>query len=90
MCLNSYRFGVWGASTKMAVSWEPLIQLTLNLDTVYLRVCPTTRWCHFCGDDVTGVCTDAQNIPQVHFLVENKERYNLAFECVLPESLLVS
>ena len=37
--LNSYR----GGGTKMAVSQEPLVQLTPNLDTVYLRVCPTTR-----------------------------------------------
>ena len=47
------------------------------LDTIYLRVCPTTRWHHLCGDDVTAVCTGAQNISRVCFLAENKERYNL-------------
>ena len=47
------------------------------LDTIYLRVFPTTRWHCFCSNDVTGVCTGAQNISGVHFLAENKERYNL-------------
>ena len=49
VCLNSYR----GGGTKMAISWEPLVRLTPNLDTVYLKVCCITRWHCFYGDDVT-------------------------------------
>ena len=48
VCLNSYR----GGGTKMDVSRELLVRLTPLLDTVYLRVCPTTMWCHFYSDDV--------------------------------------
>ena len=38
----------------MAVSWELLVQLTPDLDTVYLRVCPTTRWHHFHDNESWG------------------------------------
>ena len=34
-----------GEDTKMAVSLEPSVQFTSNLDRMYLRVCPTTRFC---------------------------------------------
>ena len=91
VCLNSYRFGVWGGGTKMAVSQEPLVRLTPNLDTVYLRVCPTTREHHFCGDDVTGVHRVHKTYPGCIFWQKSKERYNLdgphvfqsALECFL-------
>ena len=43
-----------GYDTKMAVSREPSVQFTSFLDTVYLRICPTTRLCCFHGNDVTG------------------------------------
>ena len=52
VCLNSYRVG--GGGTKMAVSQEPLVGFTPILDTIYLKVCPTTRWHHFCGIDIMG------------------------------------
>ena len=32
-----------GYDTKVAVSWEPLVQFTSEFDTMYLGVCPTTR-----------------------------------------------
>ena len=68
-----------GYDTKMSISLEPSVQFTSFLDTIYLRVCPTTRWHHFCSDDIMGVCMGVQNVSGVRFLVENKERYNL--EC---------
>ena len=48
-----------GYDTKMSISQEPSVRFASNLDTVYLRVCPTTWWRRFCGDDVTGVCMGA-------------------------------
>ena len=39
---------------KVSISLEPSVQFTSFLDTIYLRVCPTTRWHHFYGDNVTG------------------------------------
>ena len=56
----------------MSISLEPSVQFTSFLDTIYLKVCPTSRWCHFCADDVTGVHTGAQNVLGVHFLVEKQ------------------
>ena len=50
VCLNSYRVGV----TKMAVSREPMVQLTPNLDTIYPRVCPTIWWHCFHGNGIIG------------------------------------
>ena len=64
-----------GYDTKMSISLEPSVRFTSVLDTIYLRVCPTTRWHRFCSDDVTGVHTGAQNVSGIRFLVENKERY---------------
>ena len=40
---------------KMLISLELLVRLTSNLDKMYMRVCPTTRWHCFCTNDVTGV-----------------------------------
>ena len=37
-----------GYDTKMSISLEPSVRFTSFLDTVYLRVCPTTRWSCFC------------------------------------------
>ena len=39
----------------------------------------------FSCDDIMGMHMGARNASQMHFLVENKERYNLACEGVLPE-----
>ena len=84
VCLNSHR----GGGTKMAVFREPLIQLTPNLDTVYLRVCPTTRWCCFHSNYVTGCI----RVHEMHLgcfsglkSTKNKERYSLEWVDVLPE-----
>ena len=38
----------------MAVSRGTVSLIASEFDTVYLRVCPTTRWHCFCSDDVTG------------------------------------
>ena len=43
-----------GYDTKMSISLEPSVRFTSFLDTVYLRVCPTTRWHCFCSNDITG------------------------------------
>ena len=86
VCMISYRVG--GGGTKMAVSWEPLVQLTPNLDTVYLGMCPTTRWCHFHGNDIIGVWTGVQNVPRMHFLAEKQRKIQpgwLSCEGILPE-----
>ena len=73
----------------MAVSWELLVRLTPDLDTVYLGVCPTTRCHHFCGNDVTG-CIQVCKMHQGWFSglgnAHNKERYNL--ECSWMSSVL--
>ena len=32
-----------GYDTKMSISQEPSVRFTSNLDSVYMRVCPTTK-----------------------------------------------
>ena len=64
----------------MSISLEPSVQFTSFLDTIFLRVCPTTRWHHFHGDDVMG-CTQEHEMHPGWFSglenTHNKERYNL-------------
>ena len=43
-----------GEDTKVLISQEPLVQFTSNLDSVWVRVCPTIRWHCFYGDDIMG------------------------------------
>ena len=43
----------------MSISQELLVRFTSNLDSVYMRVCPTTRCCCFYSDDFMGVHTGA-------------------------------
>ena len=53
----------------MLISQELLVQFTSNLDSVWVRVCPTTRWHHFHGDYVMG-CIWAMKCIQDIFLAE--------------------
>ena len=76
-----------GYDTKMSISLEPLVQFTSFLVTVYLRVCPTTRWHCFHGNDIMG-CTWEHKMHLGWFSglenTHNKERYNLECSyCVL-------
>ena len=48
------RLGKQGEDTKVLISQELLVQFTTNLDSVYMRVCPTTKWHHFNSSDVMG------------------------------------
>ena len=52
-----------GVLTKMAVSWEPSVQFASEFDTVYLRVCPTTRWRLFAAMTSRGAYGCAKRIP---------------------------
>ena len=63
------------------------VQLTPHLDTVYLGVCSSTRWHHFCGNDIMGCVQVHDRYPGWFSVLENthnKERYNLECSyCVL-------
>ena len=68
--LNSYR--VWVGVQKW-LYWELLVRLTPHLDTVYLRVCPTTRcivfvammsWVHMGVHNVSGVLFWPEKAPK--------------------------
>ena len=76
-----------GYDTKMSISLEPLVWFTSFLDTVYLRVCPTTKWCCFCSSDIMGCIWEHKMYLGWFSGLENtynKERYSLVCSyCVL-------
>ena len=53
--------------TKVSISLEPSVRFTSFLDTIYLRVCPTTRWHCFLWQWCHRVCMGARNAPGVVF-----------------------
>ena len=64
----------------MSISLEPLVRFTSFLDTIYLRVYPTTKWHCFCSNDVTGCTWECKMHPGWFSGLENthnKDRYNL-------------
>ena len=58
----------------MLISQEPSVQFTLNFDSVYMRVCPTTRWHNFCSNDIVGCVWVCEMHPRCIFLAEKAEK----------------
>ena len=85
-CLIMVRMGKnRGEDTKMLISQEPSVWFTSNLDRVYMRVCPTTRWHCFCHNDITGCVQVCKMHPRCFPGRKNKERYNLGCSYCVPK-----
>ena len=55
----------------MLISQEPSVRFTSNLDSVWVRVCSTTRWHCFCAMTLPGVYGCTKCIPE-GFLAEKQ------------------